>query len=109
MTSTAIEVTLFGVSTVFLLIMSQNSHSLLRYAEVDLPTCYILIILCVPLYLLSLLGTPKHLWSVPVSFGQFWSVPVSFDQFQSVVISSGQFWSVLVSVIIMSFKCVGTQ
>ena len=63
--SVAIIVTLFGASTVFMLLSAQNVQSVLDdTAHVHISFCYWLIIIAALLVPLSWLGTPNDFWLV---------------------------------------------
>ncbi|CAG5130404.1 unnamed protein product [Candidula unifasciata] len=64
--SCSINVTLFGVSVVFLLLASENLQSLVRNAGRDISFCYWLIIVAGALCPISWLGTPKDFWPIAV-------------------------------------------
>ena len=60
--SGCVDVTLFGVSTVFLLIAAQNVQSLFLQAGITVSFCYWLPIMAAIMIPASWLGTPKDFW-----------------------------------------------
>lgn len=76
--SFSINFTLFGVSTVFLLLASENIEDLIeRWSGKDLSFCYWLLILAAVICPLTWFGTPADFWYN----GQF-----AFDCLQSYII-----------------------
>ncbi|XP_072025937.1 uncharacterized protein [Amphiura filiformis] len=64
-----VNFTLFGVSTVFLLLAADNMQSLLNEANVNMSFCYWLPILAAILCPFTWFGTPKDFW--PIAAGAF--------------------------------------
>lgn len=64
--SLAINITLFGVGTVFLLLSAENIQSLIKAAGHHFSFCYWLLIIWAVLTPLTWLGTPKDFWPIAV-------------------------------------------
>ncbi|XP_048769154.1 uncharacterized protein LOC125675475 isoform X2 [Ostrea edulis] len=65
--SFSINFTLFGVSTVFLLLASENVHDLIKdWTETDVSFCIWLVILAAVICPLTWFGTPADFWPVAV-------------------------------------------
>ncbi|XP_035825951.1 amino acid transporter AVT1J [Aplysia californica] len=65
--SCSINLTLFGVSVVFLLLASENVQSLVSHAGKDFSFCYWLVIVAAALCPIAWLGTPKDFWPIAVA------------------------------------------
>jgi len=63
----AINLTLLGVATVFLLLANQNLQSLFMRVGVDVSYCYLILITGACLIPLVCIGTPKDFWPIAVT------------------------------------------
>lgn len=60
--SFSINFTLFGVSTVFLLLAAENIQALIKDVGHDISFCYWLLLIAAILLPVTWLGTPKDFW-----------------------------------------------